>query len=133
MFSTIPRNDARARSTDGSVTELPRAAPPRFRTFAILASRLAGTERTPDSPARYAQSFQVESIALRFPRWEHDLVGKPVSIFPDHARFDIVARTVAPVQSGWSQKQTGRLGLSRPVQFSATAPDQRQICTVRIW
>jgi hypothetical protein len=78
MLSIVLRNNARTRSTNGHMTvPLRSAAAPRLRTFAILASRLAGTERTPE-------------------------VSRPL--------FDIVARTVAPVQPGWLQKQTGRLG-----------------------
>jgi len=101
MLSTILRNNARAQSTDGGMTVLPRsAAPPRLGTFAILASCLAGPGRTPEV---------------------------------SRSLFDIVARTVAPVRPGLSQKQTGRLGRSRPVQLSATDHGQRQTCTVRIW
>ena len=36
-----------------------------------------------------AQSFQVESIALYNFLMEHDLFGRPVSIFPDHALADL--------------------------------------------
>jgi hypothetical protein len=101
MLSTILRNNARARSTDGGMTVPTRSAtPPRVGAFAILASCLAGAGRTPEVT---------------------------------RSLFDIIAWTVAPVRPGLSQKQTGRLGRSRPVQLSATDHDQRQTCTVRIW